>query len=203
MTTTTTTTMTREQAEQVTSEIREHGKALVTHRTKFAAAVKRAKDGQAHVAMGLPSWPEYVATVFANMPGLGKADAEYLTAYMAGEGMSSRAVARVLGVSQSTAARMIRQAEEQGTVSADRKVEGTDGKSQSKGKGKGRKAGAGKGKAKAKDGESRDVNVKTAKTEELRSLVVSILEELSDRWAEGDEAAEQAMREIAESAVVA
>jgi transposase len=199
--------MTREQAEQVTSEIREHGKALVTHRTKFAAAVKRAKDGQAHVAMGLPSWPEYVATVFANMPGLGKADAEYLTAYMAGEGMSSRAVARVLGVSQSTAARMIRQAEEQGTVSADRKVEGTDGKSQSKGKGKGRKAGAGKAKAKAKakakDGESRDVNVKTAKTEELRSLVVSILEELSDRWAEGDEAAEQAMREIAESAVVA
>jgi transposase len=216
MTTTTTTTatatMTTEAAEAVTTEIREAGKALVANRTKFAAAVKRAKDGQAHVGMGLPSWSEYVATVFADMPGLGKADTEYLTAFMAGEGMSSRAVARVLGVSQSTANRLIAKAEAKGEVSADRKVEGTDGKAQAKGKGKGRPKGSAGRTASEKKAEAvsqgdspvteRVTSVKQAKTDELRALALSILAELSDRWAEGDEAAEAAVLEVADAAMV-
>jgi hypothetical protein len=201
--------MTREAAETVTSDIREAGKTLATARTKFASAVKRAKDGNAHKSLGFKSWAEYVATVFENLPGLGKADTEYLTAFMAGEGMSSRAVARVLGVSQSTAARAIRQAEEKGEVSEDRKVAGTDGKTQAKGKGKGRA----KGKtAKADDKvsqddspaetETRDENVKTAKTDDLRATAIAILHELSDRWSEGDESAEEAIREISDAALV-
>lgn len=193
--------MTREQAETVTEEIRTTGKALATARTKFASAVKRAKDGNAHAALGFKSWTEYVASTFENMPGLGKADHEYLTGFMAGEGMSSRAVARVLGISQSTAARMIRALEEKGEVSEDRTVEGTDGKGQSKGKGKGREKG--KGKDKGEETGKREVSVKQADTETLRALMAEIAGELSDRWAEGDEAAEKAIREVADMLVVA
>jgi transposase len=193
--------MTREQAETVTREIREQGKALTTARTKFASAVKRAKQGNAHAALGFKSWTAYVADTFENLPGLGKADHEYLTAYMAGEGMSSRAVARVLGVSQSTAARMIRQAEEKGEVSADREVEGTDGKGQKADKKGGREKGEGK-KSDETTGK-REVSVKQADTDTLRTLMAEIAGELSDRWAEGDEAAEKALREIADMLVLA
>jgi transposase len=198
---TATANMSREAAETVTREIVESGASLAKFRTSFASAIKRAKDGNAHAALGFKSWTDYAADTFANMPNLGKGDREYLTAFMAGEGMSSRAVARVLGVSQSTAARMIRQAEESGTVAADREVTGKDGKSQTaKGKGKGRAKGkTAKGKGK---GETATVTVKTAKTEELRTLALQILAELSDRWAEGDEAAEAAMSELSDAATV-
>jgi hypothetical protein len=98
---------------------------------------------------------------------------------------------------------MIRQAEQDGTVSEDRTVEGTDGKGQGKGKGKGRKS-EGKGKAEGKGkGETREVSVKQADTDTLRTLMAEIAGELSDRWAEGDEAAEQAIREIADMLVLA
>lgn len=188
--TNTTTAMTREQAEQVTTDIREAGKSLATARTKFASAVKRAKDGDAHTALGFKSWPEYVATVFADMPGLAKGDREYLTGFMAGEGMSSRAVARVLGVSQATASRMIRALEDKGEVESDREVTGTDGKGQSaKGKGRGRAKGEGKGKGKGK-GEGESVRLTDLDSEQVGQVALDALKILNDRWREGDEQAE-------------
>lgn len=186
--------MTREQAETVTREIRDTGKALATARTKFASAVKRAKDGNAHTALGFKSWTEYVASTFENLPGLGKADHEYLTAFMAGEGMSSRAVARVLGVSQSTAARMIRQAEAEGKVSEERKVEGKDGKAQGKGKGKGRKAGASKGKR--EEGKREGVSLKDLKSDEVGKVALDAVAILNTRWREGDTDAESAILDL-------
>lgn len=102
--------MTAEAAVTVTTEIRDAGAAMVNNRKALAAAVEKARQGNAHKALGFASWTAYVADVFAkeNMPRMTVADREYLAGFMAGEGMSSRAVALVLGVSQSTATRMVK-----------------------------------------------------------------------------------------------
>lgn len=194
-TTTTTETMTREQAEQVTDDIRKAGKALATARTKFASAVKAAKDGNAHTALGFKSWPEYVATVFADMPGLSKGDREYLTGFMAGEGMSTRAIARVLGVSQPTAHRMVKALEERGEVEADRETTGTDGKSQRKGEGKGKGGRKGKGKD-AEQGKGETVRLSDLKSDEVGKVALDAVAVLNKRWRDGDETAESAILDL-------
>lgn len=125
---TTTTTVTREAAESITAELREASKGLAKARTRIGSLVKSAKSGNVHTVMGFKSWPAYVADVLGDLKGLSQADHEWLLHLMAGEGMSSRAIARALGISQSTANRMVKAMVETGKVAKDRDVAGTDGK---------------------------------------------------------------------------
>lgn len=125
---TTTTTVTREAAESITAELRETAKGLAKARTRISSLIRTAKAENVHTVMGFKSWPAYVADVLGDLKGLSQADHEWLLHLMAGEGMSSRAIARALGVSQSTANRMVKALEVQGTIDADREVESNDGK---------------------------------------------------------------------------
>jgi hypothetical protein len=131
MTTTTTTApvaLTTEAAESITEAIRKAGANVATARKALAKAIAEAKAGDVATVLGFASWTAYVAHVFSEeaMPRMGKADREYLAGFMAGEGMSSRAVASVLGVSQATASRMIRATRPEGEDTYT--VAGTDGK---------------------------------------------------------------------------
>lgn len=190
---TTTAAMTVEAATAITAEIKACGKTLATARTKFANAVTAAKDGQAHTALGFKSWPEYVATVFEGMPGLGVKDREYLTGFMAGEGMSSRAISRVLGVSQSTANRMVKALEETGDVDPERKIDSNDGIKRSKGK-TSTKTSTKKTTPKADS----PTKITDLKTDDLRGLAKQIMVELVNRSFAGDVAAEMALAELSE-----
>ena len=192
-----------EAANTVTETIRTTGKAIVANRTAFAKAIKQAKAGDAHVTLGFKSWTDYVATVFTDVKGLGSIDREYLTAFMAGEGMSSRAISRITGASQSTATRAIKKAVETGTVKADRTVKGTDGKDKpATTKASTKKAPVKKAPVKKTSEAERFAPVAGSDTDLLRATALSILAELSDRWTEGDEAAERAIMEIGDAAVM-
>jgi hypothetical protein len=65
--------------------------------------VDEAKAGSAHLALGYPSWTAYLADVFGEEPlRLPRDQRQELVGYLAGEGMSSRAIAPIVGASRRT-----------------------------------------------------------------------------------------------------
>lgn len=76
---------------------------------KLADLVADAKRGQVHVVLGFPSWTAYVADAVGGKLDLSSAARREVVALMSGEGMSERAIAAAVGVSQPTVHRDIRQ----------------------------------------------------------------------------------------------
>jgi len=71
--------------------------------------IEQAKAGNAHEALGYPSWTAYVKDKFGDaLARLRKADRLPLVEMMADQGMSTRAIAVVVGVSKDTVARDLR-----------------------------------------------------------------------------------------------
>lgn len=66
-----------------------------------------AKAGKVHEILGFRSWPEYVADAVGGQLELSASARGPLVALMAGEGMSERAIATAIGVSQPTVHRDI------------------------------------------------------------------------------------------------
>ncbi len=65
--------------------------------------IEEAKNGNAHTALGYRSWGEYVADRFAGqLTRLSRAERLPLVALLTGTGMSTRAIAPIVGVSQRT-----------------------------------------------------------------------------------------------------
>jgi transposase len=61
----------------------------------------QAKDGEIHKALGLKSWTAYLADA-VNVTVPQREDRKVLVAFLSGQGMSQRAIAGTLGVSQKT-----------------------------------------------------------------------------------------------------
>lgn len=87
---------------------------------KLQGLVAEAKAGNAHVALGYPSWTAYLAATLGKEPlRLGREERQQLVGYLAGEGMSTRAIAPIVGVNQSNVARDIQVMRDASPVSGD------------------------------------------------------------------------------------
>lgn len=78
---------------------------------KLHGLVQEAKAGNAHIALGYPSWTAYLAATLGKEPlRLDRAERQELVRYLAGEGMSTRAIAPIVGVHDTTVMRDLRAA---------------------------------------------------------------------------------------------
>lgn len=74
--------------------------------TRLQEYVSEAKDNKLHERLGFASWTAYLADALGGMlPALKTGDRRELVEYLSDEGMSTHAIAPVLGVNQSTVAR--------------------------------------------------------------------------------------------------
>lgn len=97
-------------ARRLTERIRHTAISVREGVEKLQALVAEAQAGQAHVALGYPSWTAYLADVMGDEPmRLARDERREVVAWLAGEGMSTRAIAPIVGASV-------------GTVHADREV---------------------------------------------------------------------------------
>ncbi|MGB3893246.1 MAG: hypothetical protein WA942_03210 [Mycolicibacter sinensis] len=70
--------------------------------TKLTGLVEQAKSGQIHTVLGYASWTAYISDVFTVTIRLDRAQRRELVGYLAGEGMSQRAIADVVGTGVGT-----------------------------------------------------------------------------------------------------
>ena len=93
-------TMTRDEAERLTERIRLTATSFMETRDKLAALIREAQEGRAHEALGFASWTAYVAAVCSDTPlmRLSRDERRVIVADLAEQGMSTRAIAPVVGV---------------------------------------------------------------------------------------------------------
>ena len=90
-------------AERLTRRITLMAGTLREGMEKLHGLVAEAKAGNAHVALGYPSWTAYLAATLGKEPlRLDRSDRQELVGYLAGEGMSTRAIAPIVGVTHKT-----------------------------------------------------------------------------------------------------
>lgn len=102
-------TMSRDDAERLTERIRLTAVSFMETRDKLARYVREAQEGQAHIALGYRSWTEYIAQVFSDTPlmRLTRDERRVIVADLAEQGMSTRAIAPVVGAPRETVRRMV------------------------------------------------------------------------------------------------
>jgi hypothetical protein len=92
-------------ARRLTERIRIAATNYTEAKAKVLRLVDEAKAGQAHVALGYTSWPAYLSDVLSDEPlRLASDDRRVLHARLSGEGMSTRDIAPITGVSHETVA---------------------------------------------------------------------------------------------------
>ena len=70
---------------------------------KLHVLVEQARSGGAHAALGFASWTDYLSSTLGASPmRLDREQRRELVAYLAGEGMSTRAIAPIVGVDNAT-----------------------------------------------------------------------------------------------------
>lgn len=115
------------EARRLTERIRLTATTFAESREKLMALVTEAKDGHAHIALGYGSWTDYLADVLGEEPlRLARDDRRELVTALAAEGMSTRAIAPIVGTSQRQVARDV--APEPNVSPAPRAITGRDGK---------------------------------------------------------------------------
>ena len=70
--------------------------------TKIADLVAEAKSGQLHIALGFSSWTAYLADAIGSQIELSTDSRRAVVELLAGEGMSNRAIATAVGVTEGT-----------------------------------------------------------------------------------------------------
>lgn len=81
--------------------IRQAGSRVANEQDKLIELLEEAAQGQIHVALGLPSWTAYIKDAL-QITVADREERKALVAIMSGKGMSQRAIAGTLGVSQKT-----------------------------------------------------------------------------------------------------
>jgi hypothetical protein len=114
----------KEQAVELTAEIRRACVEFVELRDHLQDLIRQAHAGQVHNALGYASWPAWFADTVKITPA-DKAARQLWVAFMSGEGMSQRAIGQSLGVDQKTVSNDLRSGEEN---SSPDNVIGLDGK---------------------------------------------------------------------------
>lgn len=101
---------------------------------KLHVLVEQARSGGAHAALGFASWTDYLSSTLGASPmRLDREQRRELVSYLAGEGMSTRAIAPIVGVHHDTVASDIKESAPVGFPTAARPVapkpiRGRDGK---------------------------------------------------------------------------
>lgn len=122
--------MTRDQAERLTERIRLTATSFMETRDKLARLIREAQDGEAHKALGIASWTEYVSQVFSDTPlmRLSRMERKELVSELADEGMSTRAIAPIVGAHHDTVATDLRAVGNPTPATEPRQITGRDGK---------------------------------------------------------------------------
>lgn len=91
--------MSADEARRLTEKIRLTAHTYTESREKLIGYVERAKAGSAHLALGYPSWTAYLADVLGEEPmRLARDERREVVQLLSGEGMSTRAIAPIVGV---------------------------------------------------------------------------------------------------------
>lgn len=95
--------LTRSDAERLTQRIRLVAGNAREALEKLHVLVDQARNGGAHAALGFASWTAYLQDALGQSPlRLDREQRRELVSYLAGEGMSTRAIAPIVGASQTT-----------------------------------------------------------------------------------------------------
>lgn len=95
--------MTEAEAHRVTEDIRHNAKSFSEYRARMMQAVERAKAGSAHIALGYRSWTAYLSEVLGEEPmRLARSERQDMVRMLSDEGMSTRAIAPIVGADQKT-----------------------------------------------------------------------------------------------------
>lgn len=98
--------LTREDARRLTDRIRLLGESLAETLDKLAELIDQARTGSAWLALGYRSWTEYVSSEFADvLPRLDREPRQEFVRELASRGMSTRAIAPIIGANHVTVAR--------------------------------------------------------------------------------------------------
>ena len=94
--------MTEHEARRVTERIRAIAVTVKDQLEKLQTLLNEARDGEAWRVLGYASWTAYLADVMGEQPlRLPRDERQQIVGYLAGEGMSSRAIAPIVGASPS------------------------------------------------------------------------------------------------------
>lgn len=95
-----------DEARRLTERIRLTAMTVRDGIEKLQGLVERAKAGHVHEALGYPSWTAYLADTLGDQPlRLPRDQRQELVGYLAGEGMSTRAIGAVVGAADITVRR--------------------------------------------------------------------------------------------------
>lgn len=95
--------LTEHQARQITERIRIVAHNYTEAKAKLIELVQQAKDGNAHEVLGYPSWTAYLAETLGDEPmRLARDERQEMVKVLSAEGMSTRAIAPIVGTSHMT-----------------------------------------------------------------------------------------------------
>lgn len=101
------------EAQRLTQRIKLTASSVRDGMFKLRNLVDEAKQSNVWQVLGFQSWTAYLADTLADEPmRLGREERQELVGYLAGEGLSTRAIAPIVGVSQKTVDREVRQSRE-------------------------------------------------------------------------------------------
>lgn len=126
-------TMTRDEAERLTERIRLTATTYMEAKEKLVGLIRQAREGGAHEALGFKSWTAYAEAVCSDTPlmQLTRDQRRELVSELADEGMSTRAIAPIVGVGDSTVQRDLADAPSGAPDAEPRQITGRDGKTYS------------------------------------------------------------------------
>lgn len=121
--------MTEQEAHRLTERIRIAAVNYTEAKEKLLKLVSEAKDGAAHEALGYKSWTAYLADVMSEEPlRLARDERREVVQLLTEEGMSTRAIAPIVGAAQSTVVEDKKSTDRNRSVETHREVESLDGK---------------------------------------------------------------------------
>lgn len=128
------TTMTRDEAERITERIRLTATTYMEAKEKLVGLIRQAREGGAHEALGFKSWTAYAEAVCSDTPlmQLTRDQRRELVSELSDEGMSTRAIAPIVGASVATVKRDVAApGSNEPPDASPRQITGRDGKTYS------------------------------------------------------------------------
>lgn len=116
-------------ASQLTERIRITAHNYAEAREKLQSYVAEAKAGSAHLTLGYTSWTAYLSDVLGEEPmRLARGERQEMVQMLSAEGMSTRAIAPIVGASFKTVANDVSAGVQNYTPESAAQVQGMDGK---------------------------------------------------------------------------
>lgn len=121
--------MTEREAHRLTEDIRITARNLMDAKERLLDLVRRAKECDVHVFLGYASWQAYLADTLGDEPmRLARDDRRDMVRILTDEGMSTRAIAPIVGTSHVTVSNDLGATVKNFTAAEPRASHGLDGK---------------------------------------------------------------------------